>query len=82
MLDTVELAAGTALYLSTPAAGYLDGRFVYANWDMEKMEKLREEIVEENLLVSRISYDKSLSTEVEGLPPLTWEDTKLSWLLP
>ena len=69
LIDTVDLAAGTALYLSTPEAGFLDGRFVYANWDMERVERLKEDIVRDNLLVSRINYGESLSTEVEGLPP-------------
>ena len=60
----VDLAAGTALYLSTPAASYLDGRFVYANWDMEKLEAMRDEITKEDLLVSRIKYGSNLSTEI------------------
>ena len=69
LIDTVDLAAGTALYLSNPRANYLNGRFVYANWDMEKVEKLKEQIVRENLLVAKINYGSTLSTEVEGLPP-------------
>jgi NAD(P)-dependent dehydrogenase (short-subunit alcohol dehydrogenase family) len=38
LIDTPELAAGTALYLSTPEAGYLDGRLVLANWNLEEVE--------------------------------------------
>ena len=36
---------------------------------MEKVEKMKEQIVEENLLVAKINYGSTLSTEVEGLPP-------------
>jgi NAD(P)-dependent dehydrogenase (short-subunit alcohol dehydrogenase family) len=64
LIDTVELAAGTALYLTTPEAGFLDGRFVYSNWNMEHVEKLKDSIVEENLLVARINYGSALSAEV------------------
>lgn len=37
LIDTVDLAAGTALYLTTPEAGFLDGRFVYSIWNMERV---------------------------------------------
>jgi len=69
LLDTPELAAGTALYLSTPDASYLDGRLVFADWNMEEVEKLKDEIVKENLLVSRINWGSSMSAEIVGLPP-------------
>jgi NAD(P)-dependent dehydrogenase (short-subunit alcohol dehydrogenase family) len=63
LIDTVDLAAGTALYLTTPEAGYLDGRFVYSNWNMEHVETLRDTIVKHNLLVARIDYGSVLSAE-------------------
>jgi NAD(P)-dependent dehydrogenase (short-subunit alcohol dehydrogenase family) len=69
LLDTPELAAGTALYLSTPEASYLNGRLVFADWNMEELEKLKDSIVEDNLLVSRINWGPSISTAIEGLPP-------------
>ena len=67
--DTVDLAACTALYLATPAASYLAGRFVYSNWDFERVEKQKEQIKEKNLLVSRINYGDVLSAELTGVPP-------------
>ncbi|KAF2270131.1 NAD(P)-binding protein [Lojkania enalia] len=67
LLDTPELAAGTALYLSTPEAQYLDGRFVFASWDLEDVERRKEQIVGEDLLVSRVRYGGFLSTEIVGL---------------
>ncbi|SPO02050.1 related to oxidoreductase, short chain dehydrogenase/reductase family [Cephalotrichum gorgonifer] len=66
LIDTPELAAGTALYLSTPEAGYLDGRFVFSNWDFQEVEKLKDLIVSDNLLVSRVNYGSFLSTEMMG----------------
>jgi NAD(P)-dependent dehydrogenase (short-subunit alcohol dehydrogenase family) len=63
LLDTVDLAAGTALYLTTPKAEYLNGRFVYSNWDIQHVEKLKDDIVKNNLLVSRIDYGPILSPE-------------------
>ncbi|KAF2676984.1 NAD(P)-binding protein [Lentithecium fluviatile CBS 122367] len=68
LLDTPELAAGTALYLSTPEASYLNGRLVFADWNMEEVEKLKDSIVKDNLLVSRINWGPSISTEIVGLP--------------
>ncbi|KAJ4344865.1 uncharacterized protein N0V89_012609 [Didymosphaeria variabile] len=69
LLDTPELAAGTALYLSTPGASYLNGRLVFADWNMEEVEKLKDSIVKDNLLVSRINWGPHISTEIVGLPP-------------
>ena len=68
LIDTVDLAAGTALYLTTPGAEYLNGRFVYSNWNMEEVEKLKDSIIKDNLLVARIDYGPILSAEVVGLP--------------
>ncbi|KAH7303073.1 hypothetical protein B0I35DRAFT_465857 [Stachybotrys elegans] len=69
LLDTVDLAAGTVLYLSTPEASYLDGRMVLADWNMEKVQKIKDEIVRDDLLVSKINYGSSLKFfEIVGLP--------------
>lgn len=66
-LHLVNLAAGTALYLSTPRAGFLAGRFVFSNWDMEQVEGLKGQIVSEDLLTSRIRLGDQLSSVV--VPP-------------
>lgn len=66
-LVLVNLAAGTALYLSTPRASFLAGRFVFSNWDMEQLEGLKEKIVNENLLISRIRFGDQLGSAV--IPP-------------
>ncbi|KAI9843160.1 MAG: hypothetical protein M1838_002748 [Thelocarpon superellum] len=43
--DTANLAAGTAVFLSTPRAAFLRGRFVLSNWDMEKLESQQDRIL-------------------------------------
>ncbi|KAF7513030.1 hypothetical protein GJ744_011296 [Endocarpon pusillum] len=70
--DTVKLAAGTILYLSTPRAGFLDGRFVFSNWDMEKLEAIQEEITKQDLLKTRLGLAEGMKTDV--VPPETSDD--------
>ncbi|ERR1700738_3253093 len=49
-LDHVDLTGMLTLYLAQPRADYLKGSFVGVNWDVEEMEKHKEEIVEKKLL--------------------------------
>ena len=46
----VELAAGTAVYLASPQARFLSGRYVSANWDVDELEARKDEIVKKDLL--------------------------------
>ncbi|KAI9881476.1 MAG: hypothetical protein M1830_000038 [Pleopsidium flavum] len=55
LIDTAELSAGTALYLSTERANYLGGRFVDATWDLEELEGMKDKIVQEDLFKTRIT---------------------------
>ncbi len=48
--DHAELVGMLALYLSSPRADYLKGGMVGVNWDVEEMEKHREEIESKKLL--------------------------------
>ncbi|KAF2488334.1 NAD(P)-binding protein [Lophium mytilinum] len=48
--DTVELAAGTAVYLASPQAQFLSGRYMSANWDVDDLEARKTEIIEGDLL--------------------------------
>ncbi|KAK5991904.1 Short chain dehydrogenase citE-like protein [Cladobotryum mycophilum] len=48
--DTIELFGSVAIYLSGPQADFLRGRFIAANWDVNDLEKHREEIVAQELL--------------------------------
>ena len=47
---TAELAGAFAVYLTTERAGYLNGRFVSVNWDIEELEARKDEIILEGLL--------------------------------
>lgn len=55
------------MYLSTPRAGFLGGRFVFANYDMEALENLREEIIEKDLLKTKVDFGSALGSAV--VPP-------------
>jgi NAD(P)-dependent dehydrogenase (short-subunit alcohol dehydrogenase family) len=52
--ETAELAALTAVYLSTPKASYLTGRYIDARWDLGELENHKDRIVEEDLLKTAI----------------------------
>ncbi len=65
--NIVNLAAGTALYLSSQRAAFLSGRLVYANWNMEQLEGIQEQIVREDLLKSGIQYGEGLDSA--AIPP-------------
>ena len=52
----VDLAGGTAVYLSTARASYLA---VYANWNMEDVEGMKEQIQKEDLLICRLRLGDS-----------------------
>jgi len=49
-IDSPELTGGLSLYLSTPRADHLRGRYISVNWDVDDMEKHKEEIIEKGLL--------------------------------
>lgn len=46
------LTGAVSLFLSTPRADFLRGRFVSVNWRMDELEGMKEEIVENRLLKS------------------------------
>lgn len=54
------LPAALAVYLASPRAEYLRGKYIEANWDIEDMEKQKEEISRS------VKY-----AEVEATAPLT-----------
>ncbi|KAK5112221.1 hypothetical protein LTR62_004382 [Meristemomyces frigidus] len=54
LVDQPGLPGGTAVFLSTDQATFLMGRFVSSTCDMEELEKLKERVVEEDLLKSRV----------------------------
>ena len=64
LYDSLDLAAGTAVYLSTSRAGFLSGRFVFSNYDMEQLEQMKEIILGEDLLKTRVIFGDSFKSAV------------------
>ena len=52
--DTPDLAACFAIWLTSGAADWAKGRYLSANWDVDELTALKDEIVEEDLLVNRL----------------------------
>jgi len=46
----VELAAGTAVYLASPQAKFLSGRYMSSNWDVDELEARKDEVIKKDLL--------------------------------
>ncbi|VDC07615.1 unnamed protein product [Peniophora sp. CBMAI 1063] len=53
--DTVELPAATFLWLTARNAEFLSGRYVQATWDLNEVVAKKEEIVRDNLLVTKLA---------------------------
>ncbi|KAK5051873.1 hypothetical protein LTR84_002676 [Exophiala bonariae] len=54
-MDSPELSGGAALFLTTPDAEFLRGRWVSANWQVDDLVKQREVVVKEHLFVTGLS---------------------------
>jgi NAD(P)-dependent dehydrogenase (short-subunit alcohol dehydrogenase family) len=50
LVDKPELAGGYTVWLSTPAADFLKGRFSSATWDVDELTTKKDEILKGNLL--------------------------------
>ncbi|TFY80066.1 hypothetical protein EWM64_g3943 [Hericium alpestre] len=56
LVDTPQLAAATALYLSAGKADWLCGRFVMSTWDLEELERnWKSKILDEEALINRLA---------------------------
>lgn len=64
-LDTPELAGAVSVWLSTPEARFLNGRYMATNWDVEELMRRREEIVEGNLLTVKLRGEFGAGQYVE-----------------
>jgi len=65
----VELAAGLNLYLASPRADFLRGRYTAANWDVDELEAHEAEIKEKNLLRANLTAEY-------GDEGYQWKDSK------
>ncbi|KAF2683406.1 NAD(P)-binding protein [Lentithecium fluviatile CBS 122367] len=54
MIDTAELAGGFCVWITAEARRWLAGRYLAATWDVEKLESMREEIVDGDKLRVRL----------------------------
>ncbi|KAJ4300964.1 hypothetical protein N0V90_003053 [Kalmusia sp. IMI 367209] len=54
LIDTVELPGGVCVWLSAAERKWLSGRYVAAPWDVERLEEMRDEIVEGDKLKAKI----------------------------
>ena len=57
-----ELSSGVCLYLCSKQAKFLNGRYMSANWDVDKLEAKKDEILSKDLLKFHIKGDL-------GVPP-------------
>lgn len=49
-----ELFGGLTIYLAGAQAEFLRGRFVVANWDVDELERYRDQIVAQGLLKNQL----------------------------
>lgn len=54
-VDGVELPADTIIWLSKERREWLNARFVFGNWELEKLEIRKDEIVGRDLVKFRIT---------------------------
>jgi hypothetical protein len=47
-LDTPELVGGTAVWLATKEAYFLNGRFMSVNWSVDELVARKEDIIKSN----------------------------------
>ena len=58
--DPPELPAATVLWLTNRNAEFLSGRYVQATWDLNEVVAKKDEIVRDNLLVTKLAGPKKL----------------------
>jgi NAD(P)-dependent dehydrogenase (short-subunit alcohol dehydrogenase family) len=54
LVDEPELAAGFAVWLCSGKADWAKGRYLSSNWDIGELIQLKDQIVEDDLLVNRL----------------------------
>ena len=53
--DKPELPAATILWLTNRNAEFLSGRYIQASWDLNEIIAIKDEIVKDNLLVTKLA---------------------------
>ncbi len=54
LTDEPELAAGFIVWLSSGKADWAGGRYLSANWDVDELLRMKDEIIRDDLLVNRL----------------------------
>lgn len=54
LVDQPDLAAGFIVWLCSGEADWARGRYLSANWDIDELTRLKNRIIEEDLLVNRL----------------------------
>ena len=54
LVDEPDLAAGFAVWLCSGKADWAKGRYLSSNWDIDELTQLKDQIVQDDLLVNRL----------------------------
>jgi NAD(P)-dependent dehydrogenase (short-subunit alcohol dehydrogenase family) len=54
LIDEPDLAAGFAVWLCSGKADWAKGRYLSCNWDVDELTELKDQIIQEDLLVNRL----------------------------
>lgn len=65
-LDQPGLVGGTAVWLASGDKRFMSGRYICANWDVEEIERRKDEIMELNSLKYRVTGNFAKNATVEG----------------
>ena len=54
LIDSPDLSAGFVVWLCSGKADWARGRYLSSTWDVDELTRLKERIVEDDLLVNRL----------------------------
>jgi NAD(P)-dependent dehydrogenase (short-subunit alcohol dehydrogenase family) len=54
LVDEPDLAAGFAVWLCSGKADWAKGRYLSSNWDIDELTQLKDQIIQDDLLVNRL----------------------------
>ena len=54
LVDEPDLAAGFIVWLCSGKADWAKGRYLSSNWDIDELTQLKDQIVQDDLLVNRL----------------------------
>ena len=54
LIDEPDLAAGFAVWLCSGKADWAKGRYLSCNWDVDELTQLKDQIIQDDLLVNRL----------------------------